>query len=128
MNLIIITPDLVDGLSLLKSLGIKNPPLADNLGVGFYFLLLLLMYVKSARMNVPNNSIRVIASFTSMVSPPFEGKPYPPKVQLYLYFNFIHTCVQVFLSSFFIDPYLFFISIIYSYLRRPFPLDSSYLR
>lgn len=90
----------LDGLSLLKAFRNKNPPSAVNLGVGFYFLLLLLMYVKSARMNVPNNSIRVIASFTSMVSPPFEGKPYPPKIQLYLYFTCSYICVQAFPSDF----------------------------
>ena len=98
----------LDGLSLLKSSQDKNPPSAVNLGVGFYFLLLLLIYVKSARMNVPNNSIRVIASFTSMVSPPFEGKPYPPKIQLYLYFTCVYISVQVFLSTFLYYSYILF--------------------
>ncbi|MNJ48916.1 hypothetical protein D3C77_441240 [compost metagenome] len=56
--------------SLLSRLGTK-PTFGLNLWVGFYFLLLLLlMYVKRARMNVPNRNMIVNASFTSMASPP----------------------------------------------------------
>ncbi|MNN53975.1 hypothetical protein D3C81_1687640 [compost metagenome] len=74
----------LDGLFPSKSFKEQNPPSAVNLGVGFYFLLLLeLMYVKRARINVPNRNIIVNASLTSMASPPFEGKPCPPKIQLY---------------------------------------------
>ena len=58
--------------------GNKNPPSATNLRVGFYFLLLLFpMYVKSAIINIPKRNMIVIASFTSMASPPFEGKTMP---------------------------------------------------
>jgi hypothetical protein len=42
----------------------------------------------------------VIASFTSMASPPFEGKPRPPKFQLYFHCNLIHQRVQVFCVKF----------------------------
>jgi hypothetical protein len=42
------------------------------------------MYVKRAKTKDANSSMIVMASFNSMVSPPFdEGKPCPPKVQLY---------------------------------------------
>jgi hypothetical protein len=61
----------------------QNPPSAVNLGVGFYFfLLVLLMYVKRAIINMPKRNMIVKASFTSMASPPFEGNPRPPKIQL----------------------------------------------
>jgi hypothetical protein len=71
-----------------------------NLRVGFYFLLLLLlMYVKRATINIPKRNMIVKASFTSMASPPFEGKPCPPKIQLYFYCTFIFISVQAFLLS-----------------------------
>jgi hypothetical protein len=63
----------------------KNPPSAANLWVGFYFLLLLLMYVKRAKINIPKRNIIVSVSFISMAPPLSEGKPRPPKIQLYLY-------------------------------------------
>jgi hypothetical protein len=73
----------LDGISLLSLQKDKNPPLAVNLGVGFYFfLLVLLMYVNRAIINMPKRNMIVKASFTSMASPPFEGKPRPPKIQL----------------------------------------------
>jgi hypothetical protein len=50
-------------------------------------------------MNIPNRNIIVNASFTSMVSPPFEGKPCPPKIQLYLYFTCYSLAAQVFLLT-----------------------------
>ncbi|MNQ92376.1 hypothetical protein D3C85_1078020 [compost metagenome] len=67
--------------------------------MGFYFLLLPLMYVKRARINIPKRNIIVNASFTSMASPPFEGKPHPPKIQLYLHFTCISFSAQVFLFT-----------------------------
>ena len=77
----------------------EKPTFGANLGVGFYFLLLLLfMYVKSARMNIPNIIMIVSTSFTSMASPPFEGKPCSPKIQLYLYSTNYPNAAQVFLS------------------------------
>ena len=61
----------------------QKPTSGCNLRVGFYFLLLLeLIYVKRARINDPNKNMIVNVSFTSMASPPFEGKPCPPKIQL----------------------------------------------
>jgi hypothetical protein len=74
------------GLPFQSLIGNKNPPAAVNLRVGFYFFLLLLpMYVKSAIINIPKRNMIVIASLTSMASPPFEGKPLtPPKIQLFL--------------------------------------------
>lgn len=68
--------------SLLSRIGTK-PTFGLNLWVGFYFLLLLLlMYVKRARMNVPNRNMIVNASFTSMASP-------PPKLPKETYFESI---------------------------------------
>jgi hypothetical protein len=80
----------------------KNPPSAQT-RVGFYFLLLLLlMYVKRTTINVLKSIMIVIASFTSMVPPPFEGKPRPPKFQLYLYYICNPKYVQVFFMVLFL--------------------------
>jgi hypothetical protein len=50
----------------------KSPPSTRNLGVGFYFLLLiLLMYVNRATINVLKRIIIVIASSICMDFPPF---------------------------------------------------------
>jgi hypothetical protein len=47
------------------------------------------MYVKRAMMNDAKRIMIVIASFNSMASPPFEGKPCPPKIQLYIYYTIL---------------------------------------
>ena len=107
----------LDGIFPSKSFRNKNPPSAVNFRVGFYFLLMLLMYDKRARINIPKRNIIVIASFTSMASPPFEGKPCPPKIQLYFHFTFIFFSAQAFL---FACIFVFFIVIsnyVYDFIR-----------
>jgi hypothetical protein len=85
----------------------QKPTFGLHLRVGFYFLLLLLlMYDKRAMINVLNNIMIVIASFISMASPPFEGKPRPPKIQLYVHYTCYFQCVQAFLHLSFIQSFV----------------------
>ena len=73
------------------------PTFCCKTGVGFYFLLLLLLvYVRRAIINIPKRNMIVIASFSSIASPPFEGKLRPPKIKLYFHCNFNRSWVQAF--------------------------------
>jgi hypothetical protein len=74
----------LDGMIPSSSNGTK-PTFGCKLWVGFYFLLLIIaMYAKRATTKIANEIMMSIASLSSMASPPFEGKPRPPKIQLYL--------------------------------------------
>lgn len=46
---------------------------------------------------MPKRNMIVIASFTSIASPPFEGKLRPPKIQLYFHCNLSPQYAQAFL-------------------------------
>jgi hypothetical protein len=52
------------------------------------------MYVRRAIMNDANRIMIVIASFSSMASPPLEGKPCPPKIQLYFYYTILFLFIE----------------------------------
>ena len=93
----------LDGLFPLSHLERKTHLRRVTFGWVLLFLLLLLMYVKRARMNDPNKNIIVNASFTSMASPLSKGNHAHPRFNCSYILPFIESTHKRSYSLSFLD-------------------------